>query len=180
MNRRWIGVEWSAQTLDSSAIPRLTRAVNGNDPGGITSAVGWGGGGGFRILDIAPSMFAAEDGHVVLADWATNGRLSEATAAQLGFEYELDPPYAGRRGRTRLAVVDGLVNDSVVELLIDALPTEEKLVLAGTAVDPDAVTVLRHASPGSTVRKIPASILRSYRDAPRWTPRLGSETTAST
>lgn len=179
LGRRWIGVEWSAETLEDFAIPRLSRVVAAQDPGGITERVGWEGGGGFRILDVAPSMFSALDGTVVLADWATNGRLSEATAAQLGFEYELDPPYVGRQGRTRLAVVDGLVSEAVVKLLIEALPADEKLVLAGTAVDPEAVIVLRERRPGSNIRKIPASILRSYRDAPRWTPRLDQATTGS-
>ena len=46
---------------------------------------------------------------VYLAEWATNGRLSEASAAQLHFQVEADPPFAGRKGRMRLAVIDGLV-----------------------------------------------------------------------
>jgi adenine-specific DNA-methyltransferase len=179
LGRRWVGVEWSGETLSTFAIPRLRRVAEGTDPGGVSAQVGWSGGGGFRILDVAPSMFGVDGGLVVLADWATNGRLSEATAAQLGFEYELDAPFAGRKGRTRLAVVDGLVNESVVKLLVEALPSEEKLVLAGTAVDPEAVTALRDSRPGSSVRKIPASILRSYREAPRWAPRLVTEPVAA-
>jgi adenine-specific DNA-methyltransferase len=178
MQRRWVGVEWSAQTLETFAIPRLSRVVNGDDHGGISEAVSWPGGAGFRVLDVAPSMFEASGGIVALAEWATNGRLSEATAAQLGFEHELDAPFAGRRGRTRLAVVDGLVNEAVVKLLVSALPSEEKLVLAATAVDPDAGPALRDARPGSAVRKIPASILRSYRDAPRWRPVVSDEPAA--
>ena len=41
-------------------------------------------------------MFVADGGLVFLADWMTNGMLAEATAAQLGFEFELDPPFTGR------------------------------------------------------------------------------------
>jgi len=72
----------------------------------------WSGGGGFRVLDVGPSMFEAEAGLVFLSDWMTNGALAEATAAQLGFVYQGDPPFAGRKGRSRLAVVDGVVNCS--------------------------------------------------------------------
>jgi adenine-specific DNA-methyltransferase len=65
-------------------------------------------------------------------------------------------------------VIDGLVNEAVVRHLVRALAEEERLVVCGTAVDPDAGTVLRELRPGSTVRKIPQSILQEYRQAIRW------------
>ncbi|HEX3391579.1 MAG TPA: site-specific DNA-methyltransferase [Solirubrobacteraceae bacterium] len=170
MGRRWIGIERSVDTLDTYVIPRLTKVVNGEDPGGITEQTDGSGGGGFRILDVAPSMFDEDEGTVYLAGWATNSRLAEACAAQLHYDFEPEPPFAGRRGRTRLAVVDGLVNEDAVRLLVTNLPDDERLVVCGTAVDPAARTVLRELRPGSSVRKIPASILQDYRQA-RWTPR---------
>ncbi|MGH2964735.1 MAG: site-specific DNA-methyltransferase [Solirubrobacterales bacterium] len=169
MGRRWVGIERSCETLDTYAIPRLTEVVKGTDAGGITEAVGWDGGGGFRLLDVAPSMFLADEGSVFIAAWASNGKLAEVTAAQLGFDFEADPPYTGRRGRSRLAVIDGLVNADVATMLVQALPEGELLTLCGTAVDPDARSVLRNLRRGSTVRKIPASILAEYRSA-RWQP----------
>jgi adenine-specific DNA-methyltransferase len=223
MGRRWVGIERESSTVESFALPRVTKVVNGADPGGITaidvptgeglpdgvaggdskaaakvlkamSAAGalddvdgleaetlkalvkalgdadktiteivWNGGGGFRLLDVAPSMFEAEDGLVFLADWMTNGKLSEATAAQLGFQYDADPPFSGRKGRTRLAVVDGVVNESVVRLLVSALPEGERVVVCGTGIDTDARPVLRELRAGSTLRKIPAALLDEYR-----------------
>ena len=161
--RRWIGVEWSSDTLERFTIPRLTAVVEGRDPGGVSGAVDWRGGGGFRILEVAKSMFVAEDGLVFLADWMTNGKLAEATAAQLGFEYEVDPPFCGRKGRSRLAVVDGVVNDAVVRLLANALPDRERVVVCGTGIDPESRSVLRDLKPGSTLRKIPAALLDEFR-----------------
>ena len=117
------------------------------------------------MLDVAASMFEADEGLVFLADWTTNGALSEATAAQLGFAYEESPPFSGRKGRTRLAVVDGVVNQSVAEVLVSALPDEEKVVICGTGIDTDARPVLRKLRPGSTLRKIPAALLDEYRSA---------------
>ena len=110
-------------------------------------------------------MFEVDDGMVFLADWMTNGALAEATAAQLGFAYEDDPPFAGRKGRSRLAVVDGVVNESVVRLLATALPEEERVVVCGTGIDTEARPVLRELRPGSTLRKIPAALLDEYRSA---------------
>src|SRR3546814_12241169 len=71
----------------------------------------WSGGGGFRHVRIGPSMFDldTETGDVFLAEWATNGAFSEAVAAQLGFERDDAPPFSGRKGRTRLAVLHGVV-----------------------------------------------------------------------
>lgn len=168
MNRRWIAVEWSRDTVGTFTQPRLEQVVAGDDPGGITKDVGWEGGGGFRVAEVGPSMFAESGGRVWLADWAANGSLGEATAAQLGFSFEPDPPFAGTKGRARLAVVDGLVNPDVARLLVGALAPEEKLVLCGTAVDPEVAPALRELRPGSRARKIPASILAEYRIAREW------------
>ncbi len=165
--RRWVGVEMVSETIEQHALPRLKMVTEGHDPRGITPLVGWEGGGGFRVLEVSPSMFEAQRGQVFLSEWATNGKLAEVTAAQLHYAYEYDPPFCGRRGRSRLAVVDGLLNEHVVHLLVTAMPDNERLVACGTAVDPAARDALRSLLPGSTVRKIPQSILREYRLAVR-------------
>ena len=184
MGRRWVGIERSADTVATYIRPRLDLVIKGEDLEGVTESQGWEGGGGFRILDVAPSMFSASDGMVFLADWATSSALAEAAAAQLGFEYEEDPPFCGRKGRTRLAVIDGLVNVDVVNLLVDRLLEKERLLVCGTAVEDEASTFLRDSGKGS-IRKIPAAILRYYERPSRLrsllevTPSLGSDSTLS-
>jgi adenine-specific DNA-methyltransferase len=168
MGRRWVGVEWSADTLNTYAIPRLTGVLERRDEGPVTEAMDWSGGGGFRVLDVAPSMFSAEAGQVFLSEWATNGKLAEATAAQLHYEYAHDPPFCGIRGRSRLAVIDGLVSEDVARLLAKMVADNERVVICGTAIDPATRDLLRELRPGSTVRKIPQSILREYRQATQW------------
>ena len=165
MGRRWIGVEREASTIDTYALPRVSKVIRGEDTGGVTDASGWEGGGGFRVLEVAPSMFEADAGMVFLAESMTNGKLAEATAAQLGFEYEVAPPFMGRKGRTRLAVVDGVVNEAVVRILASALAERERVVICGTAIDTDARPILRDLRPGSTLRKIPAALLDEYRSS---------------
>lgn len=174
MGRRWIGMESSRSTLETFTLPRLEKVIAGEDPGGISEDTGWTGGGGFRVLDVCDSMFADDAGMVMLADWATNGKLAEATAAQLGFDYEPDGAFCGTQGRTRLAVVDGLVNDDVVRLLVGSLGEEERLTVAGTGVDPVATETLRELRPGSKMRKIPSSILVEYLREDRWQPLVES------
>jgi len=168
MERRWVAGDSDRETLDTIAMPRLKRVVAGTDEWGITEPVGWAGGGSFRVLDVAPSMFDVVDGQVFLSEWATNGTLSEVTAAQLHYDYQYDPPFCGCRGRSRLAVIDGLVNEAVVRLVANALAEDQRLVICGTAIDPTAREVLRGLRPGSSVRKIPHSILQEYRQGAHW------------
>jgi adenine-specific DNA-methyltransferase len=169
MRRRWITCEWNRETLETFTGPRLARVAAGEDPGGISESVGWEGGGGFRVLDVAPSMFEDDEGHVVLADWASNGALAEAVAAQLGFAYDREMlPFCGRKGRSRLAVVDGLVNEDVARLLVEQLPENEMLVMCATMIDPAAQAIVSEARKGSQLRKIPDSILADYRRTQLW------------
>jgi adenine-specific DNA-methyltransferase len=170
LGRRWITAEWSVETVEMFSLPRLEKVVAGTDSGGITATAGWKGGGGFRILDVAASMFDEDEGLVVLADWATGGALAEATAAQLGFAYEEDQPFVGRKGKMRLAVIDALVSKADVELLLSALPEDQRLTICGTTIDDEAAEFLRERRRGSRVRKIPASILAEYQQTHRWRP----------
>ena len=165
MGRRWVGIEFSEHTIATFALPRLRKVAAGDDPDGITESVGWTGGGGFRILSVAPSMFDADAGLVFLGDWMTNGKLAEATAAQLGYEFDVAPPFSGRKGRTRLAVIDGVVNEAVVRIVVSALGVGERVVVCGMGIDTDARAVLRELRPGSTLRKIPATLLDEYRSS---------------
>lgn len=164
MGRRWVMVERQAETIERFALPRVTKLTQGADAKGA-DLFDWPGGGGFRLLDVAPSMFQADGGLVVLADWMTNGALAEATAAQLGFACTPEPPFTGRKGMSRLAVIDGVVNEAVVQLVVRALPEGERVVICGTGLDPQARATLSALRPGSKLRKIPVALLPDYRFA---------------
>lgn len=62
MGRRWIGVEIGEHARTFCA-PRLVKVIDGQDAGGITSLVGWGGGGGFRFYKLGVPVFD-ESGHI--------------------------------------------------------------------------------------------------------------------
>ena len=162
LGRRWVAIERSVETVDTFALPRLAKVIAAEDAGGITEVASWEGGGGFRVMEVAPPMFVEHRGAVVLADWATNGALAEATAAQLGYDYQPEPPFAGRRANKRLAVVDGRVGAAAVEFIAGLLGDRERVAICGTSIDPDTRELLKELSPGSTLRKIPSSILRDY------------------
>ncbi|HEX5345541.1 MAG TPA: DNA methyltransferase [Pseudonocardiaceae bacterium] len=163
MGRRWVGVERSREAVSDFAAPRLTEVIGGKDLSGISKAVGWTGGGGFRVLDVSESMFSLDGDRVVLASWATGGALAEAVCAQGSWESVKQPPFCGRKGRMRLAVIDGLVSTEVVLLLAGWLERDELLTVYGTAVDPAAREALGEVCRGGKVRQVPQSILADYR-----------------
>ncbi len=61
MGRRWIGIEMGEHAR-SHCQPRLKKVVDG-EQGGISEAVGWQGGGGFRYYKLGVPVFD-ENGHI--------------------------------------------------------------------------------------------------------------------
>ena len=58
MGRRWIGVEMGEHAVTHCA-PRLRKVIEG-ERGGVSEAVGWKGGGGFRFHRLGPPAFDAD------------------------------------------------------------------------------------------------------------------------
>jgi len=58
MGRRWIGIEMG-EHAQTHCIPRLQKVIAG-EQGGISQAVNWQGGGGFRFLRLGEPMFNAD------------------------------------------------------------------------------------------------------------------------
>jgi len=162
MGRRWVTSEISHSTLATFTKPRLEKVVAGSDPGGITEAVGWQGGGGFRTVTVAPSMYTTTKMGVMLNDEATNGRFARAVAGQLGFEFESDTsPFCGRRGRMRLAVYDGAVGLEEARELLSLLNEQERVTVVAKVILPGTQELLSANSQGSRIKKAPRDLLLS-------------------
>jgi len=59
MNRKWIGIEMGPHCY-THCLPRLKAVVDG-EQGGISKAVNWQGGGGFRFFELAPSLLKKDE-----------------------------------------------------------------------------------------------------------------------
>lgn len=160
MDRRWVAVELSDETVNTFTRPRLEKVVSGEDTGGISGAVGWEKGGGFRLLKVAPSMYEFADGRTFLAEWAAGRQFAEAVAAQLGFTVENIPPFAGTKGRSRLAVIDGVVDEQVVLAVVSRLGDGERAVVVGKGATGEAAELLQKLSSGSRLRKAPGDLIK--------------------
>lgn len=145
--------------LMPDAVKALRAAAKTRDE----TTVNWAGGGGFVHLEVGDSMFEEVEGRVFLADWATNGALTQAMCAQLGVRHRPDGIFAGKRGNVRYVVLDGMVTESTVDAILDQLAEREIVDVWATQVDVDAAERLQKMRRGSRLRSIPDSVLDSYR-----------------
>lgn len=143
--------------LDEAIVKRLLRALRTKN---ITTT-NWRGGGGFTVAKMGPSMYEVDDndGDIFLSPEATNGAWSKAIAGQLKFTLTPgDPVFCGVRQRQRLAVIDGVVDATVVKTVVEHLGEKEKAVIVAKGVLPEALELLHELSPGSRVKKAPEDI----------------------
>ena len=159
MGRRWIAVELEDATFGTYTRPRLARVVSGTDRGGITEAAGWLGGGGFRVVKVADSILERRDGLLLLSERATNGEFALAVCPQIGFSVVPDPPFIGRKGRQRLAVLDGVADEETIRAVVSRLGDGELAVLVAKAATREAEAILARLSPGSRLGIAPDDIL---------------------
>lgn len=162
--------------IDKAALSALRGATKTK----AVTTVNWHGGGGFTHLVVGPSMFEEIEGMVLLADWATNGDLAKAMCAQLGVRHRPDGIFAGRNGRTRLVVIDGMVGASTIDTVVDQLTDGENVEIWATQVDDEATDRLNCARPKSRLQRIPDAVLDSYRRKKATRSPFGGNKTAST
>lgn len=87
MGRRWIMVELG-EHCHTHIIPRLKKVIDGEDKGGITEAVSWKGGGGFRYYHLAPSLLEKDKwGNWVINKTYNPAMLAQAVCKLEGFNY---------------------------------------------------------------------------------------------
>ncbi|MFZ2493212.1 MAG: site-specific DNA-methyltransferase [Thermoanaerobaculia bacterium] len=87
MGRRWIMVELG-EHAKTHIVPRLRKVVDGTDAGGITEAVDWKGGGGFRYFKLASSLIEKDKwGNPVINKGYNADMLAEAVCKLEGFTY---------------------------------------------------------------------------------------------
>lgn len=88
MGRRWIMVELG-EHCHTHIIPRLQKVIDGTDQGGISKAVNWQGGGGFRYYQLAPTLIVNDKwGNPIINPEYNAEMLAEALCKLEGFRYQ--------------------------------------------------------------------------------------------
>jgi adenine-specific DNA-methyltransferase len=158
MGRRWIMVELG-EHIHTHIVPRLKKVVDGEDVGGISKAVNWEGGGGFRYYRLAPSLLEKDKwGNWVINKEYNAAMLAEALCKLEGFTYAPSDAIYWQHGRSTerdfVYVTTAQLTHEQLQQLSEEVGKDRTLLVLCTAfrARPDQF-------PNLTVKKIPKAVL---------------------
>jgi len=159
MGRRWIMVELGDH-CDTHIVPRLKKVIDDDDRGGITNAVEWKGGGGFRYYRLAPSLLEKDKwGNWVISKEYDAAKVAQAVCKLMGFVYQPDETHYWMQGRSSetdfIYVTTQSLTRAQLAALSEEVGEERTLLVCCKAFRADA-----DAFPNLTIRKIPQAVLR--------------------
>lgn len=158
MGRRWIMVELG-EHCHTHIVPRLRKVIDGADQGGISKAVNWQGGGGFRYLRLAPSLLKKDQWGNWIINKAYNAEmLAEAMCKHMGFTYAPSQAYFWMHGHSSesdfIYVTTGSLSHDQLRLISEEVGDQRTLLICCKAFMAEV-----EAFPNLTLKKIPQAIL---------------------
>jgi adenine-specific DNA-methyltransferase len=141
-------------------IPRLKGVIDSTDVSGVTKAVNWKGGGGFRYYRLAPSLLEKDEwGNWVISKEFDATKLSQAVCKLMGFVYQPDETHYWMQGRSSETDFIYVTTQSLTHNQLAALSEEvgEKRTLL---VCCKAFRANTDHFENLTIRKIPQAVLR--------------------
>ena len=159
MGRRYIGVELGEHAYTLCKV-RLDKVIDG-EQGGISRAVDWHGGGGYRFYELAPTLIVEDKhGNPVFSPQYNPTMLTAAVAKINGFFYAPDPEVFWKQGYSQDNSVIYVTTQYLTSQMLDDIARElgfmERLLICAPAFD----VGLGKRYDNIEVRKIPQSVLR--------------------
>ncbi|MDF1659669.1 MAG: site-specific DNA-methyltransferase [Verrucomicrobiales bacterium] len=158
MGRHWIGIELG-EHCHTHCIPRLKKVIDGEDAGGITKAVDWKGGGGFRYYKLAPSLLEKDkwDNWVISKDYNA-AMLAEAVCKLEGFTYAPSDNLYWQHGHSTeqdfIYVTTASLKHVQLQQLSEEVGSDRSLLVVCTSF-----RGTKEGYPNLTVKKIPKAVL---------------------
>jgi adenine-specific DNA-methyltransferase len=158
MGRRWIMVELG-EHCHTHIIPRLQKVIDGTDQGGISKAVNWQGGGGFRYYKLAPSLLEKDHwGNWVISKQYNPAMLTEALCKLEGFTYAPSDALYWQQGYSTesdyIYVTTQTLSAEQLQALNDEVGAERSLLVLCSAFKGNAERFTN-----LTIKKIPRAVL---------------------
>lgn len=162
MGRRWIMVELG-EHCHSHVIPRLKKVIDGEDQGGITEAVNWKGGGGFRYYNLAPSLLEKDKwGNWVINKEYDANMLAAAVCKHEGFTYSPSDSDWWAHGYSTETDFIYVTTQTLTEDQLIALSEEvgsDRTLLVCCAAYKASAAMLNDKLSNLTVKKMPNALL---------------------
>lgn len=158
MGRRYIGIELGDHCY-THCKPRLDKVING-EQGGISKAVNWQGGGGYKFYELAPTLIVKDKyGNPVFSDKYNSEMLVAAVSKINGYRYAPDKETFWKQGVSQGSSYIFVTTEYFTAALLDSIAQElgelERLLICAPAFD----VGLNQRYENITVRKIPQSVL---------------------
>lgn len=158
MGRRWIMIELG-EHCHTHIIPRLKKVIDGEDQGGISKAVTWEGGGGFRYYHLAPSLLEKDKWDNWIINKTYNSAMLAAALCKIeGFTYAPSDTFYWQHGysteRDFIYVTTQNLSHEQLSKLADEVGQERTLLVLCSAFRGKA-----DIFPNLTIKKIPKQIL---------------------
>ncbi|MBV2234702.1 MAG: site-specific DNA-methyltransferase [Sterolibacterium sp.] len=163
MGRRWIMVELG-EHCHTHIIPRLQKVIDGEDQGGISKAVNWQGGGGFRYYSLAPSLIINDRwGNPVINPEYNPAQLAEALCKLEGFSYAPSETCWWQHGHSSEAdfifVTTQNLSAEQLQALSDEVGSMQSLLVCCSAFRGVTAAQAAERWPNLTLKKIPKMVL---------------------
>lgn len=157
MKRKWIGVELGPHCY-SHCKKRIDLVIDGENKG-ISKAVNWHGGGGYKFYELAPSLIVEDKfGNPVINKEYNADMLAAAMALHEGFKYAPDANFYWKQGKNENAYIY-TTTAHLTEAHLDAISKEMKegeyLVIACKSYDSGIDKLYKNIK----VKKIPQYLL---------------------
>ena len=159
MEHRWIGIEMGDHAYTHCKV-RLDKVINGEDPGGITEAVKWKGGGGYTFYELAPSLINRDAFDEPVINKAYNAeQLAAAVALHEGFTFQPDRECFWKQSvgneKSYLFVTTAHITSQYLDSIRGSMAEGEFLIIAAKSFDKGIEKAYREIA----VKKIPQMLL---------------------
>ena len=164
MGRRWIMVELG-EPCYTHIIPRLQKVIAGEDQGGISKAVNWQGGGGFRYFRLAPTLIVKDKwGNQIINPDYNPEMLAEALAKLEGFTYMPSENLWWQHGYSSendfIYVTTQSLSAEQLQVLSDEVGVSRSLLICCSAWRGITAEQAAERFPNLSLKKIPKMILK--------------------
>ena len=159
MGRRWIGIEMGDHAYTHCKV-RLDKVIKGEDAGGITKAVKWTKGGGYKFYELAPTLIKLDAfGEPVINKEYDADRLAAAVALHEGFNYQPDAECFWKQSvgneQSYLFVTTTHISAQHLDAIKNTMQDGEFLIIACKSFDQG----IEKAYKEITIKKIPQMLL---------------------
>ena len=158
MNRKYIGIELGEHSI-THCVPRMKMVIDG-EQGGVSKALDWKGGGGFKFYTLAPSLLRKDkfDNWIIEPSYNAD-LLASALAKQEAFTYHPDSEFFWKQGYSTendfIFTTTQFITVELIDRIHEEMGKDESLLVCAKTFQDACLS--RHSN--ITLKKIPKVLL---------------------